>query len=149
MKIVVWIGRSPIAGQGLFTAQDISQGTKVIPYKGEKISKDESTKRLVRGNVYICTFNTHWDIDGKPLSNKARYINHSCDPNCTVQITSRTIWIVADRDIKAGEELPYNYGYELDEDDAHPCTCGAAQCCGFILAPQYRELLRNNKVATR
>jgi uncharacterized protein len=94
------------------------------------------------------TFNTRWDIDGKLLSNKARYINHSCDPNCTVEITARTIWIVANRDITAGEELTYNYGYELDEEDAHPCICGATQCCGFILAPQYWGLLRNNKVAT-
>jgi uncharacterized protein len=135
MKISVWIGRSRIAGKGLFIAQDIPQGTRIIPYRGEKISKEESTKRLARSNVYIFTFNTRWDIDGKLLSNKARYINHSCDPNCTVEITTRTIWIVANRDITAGEELTYNYGYELDEEDAHPCICGATQCCGFILAP--------------
>jgi uncharacterized protein len=136
MKISVWIGRSRIAGKGLFIAQDIPQGTRIIPYRGEKkISKEESTKRLARSNVYIFTFNTRWDIDGKLLSNKARYINHSYDPNCTVEITTRTIWIVANRDITAGEELTYNYGYELDEEDAHPCICGATQCCGFILTP--------------
>jgi uncharacterized protein len=82
------------------------------------------------------------------LVNKARYINHSCDPNCTVHLTTRTIWIVAGRDITAGEELTYNYGYELDEQDAHPCTCGAKQCCGFILAPPYWDLLRNKAAAS-
>lgn len=116
MKIVVWRGRSRIAGQGLFTAQDIPQGTRIIAYTGEKIAKDASTKRLARGSASIFTFNTRWDIDGKPLSNKARYTNHSCDPNCTVHLTTRTIWIVAGRDITAGEELTYNDGYELDEE---------------------------------
>src|SRR5207249_10425153 len=148
VKIPVWIGRSRIAGKGLFTAQDIPQDTKIIPYRGEKITKEESTKRLTRGNDYIFTFNTRWDIDGKPLYNKARYINHSCDPNCTLHLTTHTVWIVAGRDITAGEELTYNYGYELDEQDAHPCTCGAKQCCGCILAPQYWDLLRNKAAAS-
>ena len=82
-------------------------------------------------------FNDHWDTDGKVLRNKARYINHSCDPNCETYTTSRTIWIVALRDITAGEELTFNYGYELDAEMAQPCICGAEHCCGFILAPQY------------
>jgi hypothetical protein len=67
VKIPVWIGRSRIAGKGLFTAQDIPQDTKMIPYRGEKMTKEESTKRLTCGNDSILTFNTRWDIDGKPL----------------------------------------------------------------------------------
>ena len=66
-NIPVWIGRSRIAGKGLFTAQDIPQDTKILPYRGEKMTKEESTKRLTRGNDSIFTFNTRWDIDGKPL----------------------------------------------------------------------------------
>jgi SET domain-containing protein len=137
VKIRVWVGKSRIAGQGLFTAQSIKQGTRILPYIGEKITKDESTRRLVQGNAYIFTFNDRWDIDGKGLKNKARYINHSCDPNCDVHKTQRTLWIVALRDIQEGEELSYNYGYEPDDEAAHVCTCGAETCCGFILAPQY------------
>jgi uncharacterized protein len=113
VRILVWIGRSRIASQGLFTAQDIPQGTRGIAYSGEQIAKDDSRKRLTRGNASIFTFNTRWAIDGKPRSNTARYIN-SCDSDCTVYITTRTMWIVAGRDITAGEELPYNDGYELD-----------------------------------
>jgi SET domain-containing protein len=77
VKIPVWVGPSRIAGRGLFTAQDITHGTRILPYLGEKIPKDESTKRLTQGNAYIFTFNDRWDIDGKTLRNKARYINHS------------------------------------------------------------------------
>jgi SET domain-containing protein len=135
--MLLWVGKSRIDGKGLFTAQNIKKGTRIIRYIGEKIAKAESKQRLAQGNVYIFVFNDRWDIDGKVLRNKARYINHSCDPNCEVYTTSHTIWIVALRDITAGEELTYNYGYELDDGTEHPCTCGAEHCCGYILAPQY------------
>ena len=111
VKILVWVGTSRIAGKGLFAAQNIKTGTRIIRYNGEKISKEESDRRATSGNAYIFQFNDRYDIDGKTLKNKARYINHSCDPNCEILITKRTIWIVAKRDIKEGEELSYNYGF--------------------------------------
>jgi SET domain-containing protein len=92
VKLLLWVGKSPIAGRGLFTAQHIARGTRIIQYTGEKIPKAESDKRLAEGNVYIFQLNDRYDIDGKVLRNKARYINHSCNPNCTVQLTTRTIW---------------------------------------------------------
>jgi SET domain-containing protein len=143
MKPLLWVGKSRIAGKGLFSAQDIQKGTRILQYIGEKITKAESEKRLDQGNAYIFAFNDHSDIDGKVLRNKARYINHSCAPNCAVHTTSRTIWIVALRDIKAGEELTFNYGYELDSEMEQPCTCGAECCCGYILAPQYWEAVKH------
>ena len=121
--------------------QDIKTDTRILPYVGEKISKDESTRRLAQGNVYIFTFNEYLDIDGKTLKNTARYINHSCDSNCEVELTSRTIWIVASRDIRAGEELTYNYGYEVKDYMEHPCSCRAPNCCGYILDRQYWGLI--------
>ena len=130
MKIHVWVGRSRIAGQGLFAAEDIKKGIRIIQYIGEKISKDESRRRVAEGNAYIFAFNERYDIDGKTLKNKARYINHSCDPNCEAEITKRTIWIVAIRDIKEGEELSYNYGYDAKK---YVCKCGAKNCSGYIL----------------
>ena len=93
--------------------------------------------------------NDHWDIDGRVLRNKARYINHSCDPNCEVLMTSRTIWIVALRDIKTGEELTFNYGYELDDEMAQPCTCGAKHCYGFILAQKYWGVAKHSESIQR
>lgn len=114
MKILVWIGASRIAGNGLFAAQDIKKDTRIIRYNGERISKEESDRRATSGNAYIFQFNERYDIDGTTLRNKARYINHSCDPNCETLQTQCAIWIIAIRDIKAGEELTYNYGYGLD-----------------------------------
>ena len=113
MRVWIWVHQSRIAGLGLFAAQDIKQGTRILPYLGAKVSKDESTRRLAQGNAYIFTFNDRYDIDGKILRNTARYINHSCEPNCDVTLTTRTIWIVALREIRDGEELTYNYGYAM------------------------------------
>jgi len=141
MKIQVRVGPSRIAGQGLFAAQNIPEGTRILPYIGERISKAESTRRLANGNYYIFTFNEQYDIDGKELRNTARYINHSCDPNCDVDQTTRAIWIVALRDIQAGEELSYNYGYDIKDYAEHPCTCGAKNCCGYILDREYWGLI--------
>jgi uncharacterized protein len=145
MKRLLWVGKSRIAGKGLFTAQAIKKGTRILQYIGEKITKAESAKRLAQGNVYVFAFNDYWDIDGRMLRNKARYINHSCDPNCEVHMTSRTIWIVALRDIKTGEELTFNYGYELDDEMAQPCTCGAKHCYGFILAQKYWGVVKHSE----
>jgi SET domain-containing protein len=108
VKVRVWVGTSRIAGKGLFAAQPITKGTRIMQYIGQKISKEETAERLSQGNQYIFTFNDPYDIDGKTLKNKARYINHSCDPNCEILLTQRTIWIVAKRDIQEGEELSYN-----------------------------------------
>jgi SET domain-containing protein len=140
------VHKSCIAGLGLFAAQNIKPGTRILPYLGEKIAKAESTRRLAQGNAYIFTFNDRYDIDGKILRNTARFINHSCAPNCEVEQTTRTLWIVALRAISDGEELTYNYGYEYDPNSYQdfPCRCGATQCCGYILAERYWGLLPQN-----
>jgi SET domain-containing protein len=104
VQVRVQVGKSRIAGQGLFTLQEIQKDTRILPYIGERISKKESVKRLTQGNVYIFTFSDQYDIDGQVLGNAARYINHACAPNCEVDITRRRIWIVARRAIRAGEE---------------------------------------------
>jgi len=134
MKIQVRVGPSRIAGQGLFAAQDIKKGTRIIQYIGAKIPKAESVERAAQGNAYIFAFNDHYDIDGKTLKNTARYINHSCEPNCEVVVTKHTVWIVALQDIQAGEELSYNYGLMGKQ---YRCRCGAKHCCGYILGPAY------------
>ena len=137
MKIRVRVGTSRIAGLGLFAGQDIQQSTKIIRYIGEKITQEESDRRLAAGNVYIFGLDERYSIDGDTPKNTARFINHSCDPNCHTEQFGNTIWIVAIKDIKAGEELTYNYGYELDDEPPEPCHCGTKNCCGYILGPQY------------
>ena len=142
VKIRVRVGISRIAGHGLFAAQAIKQGAKIMRYIGEKITTEESDRRLAAGNVYIFGLNERSALDGDTPKNTARYINHSCDPNCHTEQYGNTIWIVALRDIQAGEELTYNYEYELDDEPAEPCYCGAPRCCGYILAPHYWDRLR-------
>ena len=137
MKIRVRVSTSRIAGQGLFAGQDIKKGTKIIQYIGEKILREESERRLAAGSVYIFGLNERDAIDGHTPKNTARYSNHSCDPNCHTEQFGNTIWIVAIRDIEAGEELTYNYGYEVNDEPAEPCHCGAKHCCGYILGSQY------------
>jgi SET domain-containing protein len=142
VKIRVRVGTSCIAGQGLFAAQDIRRGTKIIRYIGQKITHEESDRRLAAGNVYIFGLDERYALDGSTCKNTARYINHSCDPNCQTEQFGNTIWIVALRDIQAGEELTYNYEYEIDDEPAEPCHCGATHCCGYILAPHYWDRLK-------
>ena len=136
VKIRVWVGTSHIAGKGLFAAQEIKKGTRIIQYIGAKIAKEESDRRLAAGNVYIFGLNERDSLDGDTPKNTARYINHSCDPNCQTEQFGNTIWIVSIKDIQAEEELTYNYGYEVDDTPADPCHCGADNCCGYILGPQ-------------
>jgi uncharacterized protein len=142
VKIRVCVGPSRIAGQGLFAEQDIKQGTKIIRYIGEKITHAESERRLAAGNAYIFGLDEHYALDGSTPKNTARSINHSCEPNCHTEQFGRIIWIVASRDIQAGEELTYNYGYELNDEPPEPCHCGAQHCCGYILAPQYWDRMK-------
>ncbi len=141
------VKKSKIHGSGVFATKQIKKNTKIIEYIGEKVTRLEgnkrSEKRLKRflnsetdGSVYIFELNKKYDIDGSPLYNKARYINHSCDPNCEVDIIDNRIWIVSTKNIKKNEELSYDYGYEFDRDDFrdHLCKCGSKHCIGFIIS---------------
>jgi SET domain-containing protein len=76
---------------------------RIIQYIGEKISSRERAVRLAAGNAYIFHLTYRYAIDGQTLANTARYINHSCDPNCAVEKTSDTIWIIALREILQGK----------------------------------------------
>lgn len=137
------IRQSSIHNRGAFAVQDISEGTRVIEYIGDKITKAESEKRSIRmieeanktgrGAVYIFELNKRHDIDGSVNYNIARFINHSCDPNCETDIIRGQIWIIALRDIMKGEELSYDYSYDLDGFRDHPCRCGSNKCVGYIV----------------
>jgi hypothetical protein len=135
--VSVCIGPSRLHGKGLFAASALPAGTRILPSTGARISHVESQRRLAHGPVYILRLNARYDIDGTPCTNTARSIHHSCAPNCSIVLPSRTIWIVAARHIPAGEELPYNSGYTCTVLSHPPCRCGAPQCGGDILDPPY------------
>ena len=156
------VKNSRVHGKGLYATIDIKKGKKIIEYIAEKVSKSEGDKRSERriekylnsnktGSVYIFDLNKRYDIDGSPLYNKARYINHSCDPNCEVNISKGKIWIVAIKNILEGQELSYDYGYEFDKDDYkdHKCKCSAKNCIGYIISsddwPKYKKFLRKKR----
>jgi SET domain-containing protein len=133
---------STIHGTGVFARADIVEGTRVIEYVGERLDKDESLRRRQEGNFFVFTVTDDFDIDGSVEWNPARFINHSCAPNCEAQEEDEHIWIIAVRDIKAGEELSFNYGYDIQDYEEHPCRCGTANCLGFMVAEEHFKDVR-------
>src|SRR5262245_33310581 len=98
---------------GGFAAVDIVSGTLVLEYVGQRIDKQESMRRCAEDNRFIFALDDKWDLDGNVPENPARFLNHSCLPNCEAQEIAGQIWLVALRDIRAGEELTFNYGYDM------------------------------------
>ncbi|MGE0597723.1 MAG: SET domain-containing protein [Hyphomonadaceae bacterium] len=94
-------------GLGLYAAQDIPKGSCIIEYTGVPLTKEEEEKSNSR---YLFEINSRKTIDGAPRWNTARYINHSCRPNCEPNIHKGRVFIHARRKIKEGEELAYDYG---------------------------------------
>jgi SET domain-containing protein len=138
----VVVRQSAIHGTGAYARHDLAKGTMVIEYVGEKISKGESARRIDADNEYIFTLDDDHDLDGKVDWNPARFINHSCAPNCEAEIDGHRVFITALRDIQTGEELSFNYGYDLVDYREHPCRCGAPVCVGFMVAEEYFERVR-------
>src|SRR5437879_10831448 len=105
--------RSTIHGWGVFATSAISKNTRIIDYAGEKISNQESLKRerryIEQGHIWCFKLTNRTVIDAGVGGNVARFINHSCRPNCYVHIVGDTIWIRAARTIRRGEELTYHY----------------------------------------
>jgi SET domain-containing protein len=114
------VGRSP-TGLGLFAESEIAKGACVIEYVGRQISAEEETKSRSK---YLFEISARKTIDGAPRWNTARYINHSCRPNCEPNIYKGRVFIHARRRIKPGEELSYNYGKNyFDEYLKGICAC--------------------------
>jgi len=142
---------SEIHGRGIYATTFIPTETKIIEYVGELIDKDESEARGVSQHqkslktgdaaVYIFTLSKRFDIDGNVPWNTARLINHSCNPNCEAWIEGRKIFIHSLKDINAGEELTFDYGFDVECYEDHPCRCGQEGCVGFIVSrSQWKDL---------
>jgi SET domain-containing protein len=123
--------RSAISGWGVFAGEPITKNSRIIDYAGEKISKKESAAREVRqvarGRIWCFTINRGWVRDAEVGGNLARYINHSCRPNCYAQVIGDTIWIRASRNIAAGEELTYDYNTGGDAGIVCRCQHGCRE----------------------
>jgi uncharacterized protein len=139
------IGPSEIHGQGVFAKASLCAGERVIEYLGEKIAKTESARRCEGQNWCIFSLDPEFDLDGNFAWNPARRVNHSCAPNCEAGFEDGRIWITALRDIQPGEEITFNYGYDIEAYREHPCRCGAEECVGFIVAEEFFGQLRRQK----
>jgi len=142
------IRASPMQGLGAFATRRIPAGVRLIEYAGERLTPEQADARYPdtlgeRHHTYLFAID---DDDGNEVvvdaavdGNDARFINHSCAPNCDAVVEAGRIWIETIREVDAGEELAYDYAYILEERHSpaakrrYPCNCGAATCRGTIL----------------
>lgn len=139
--------KSRIHCYGVFARTNIGKGSAVMEYKGRKILKADGEKLLTcsKPNVYVFSLDDKCDLDGDIASNLAKYLNHSCAPNCyTINIDGK-IWIVASRDICKGDELTIDYGFERAGWYERPCFCGVSECFNFVVAKRHHSSLRKTK----
>jgi SET domain-containing protein len=150
--------QSKIHGRGVYARKDIPKGTRLIEYAGELISNAEADRRyddesMASHHTFLFILDDRWCIDAAHGGNIARFINHKCEPNCIAWIVGRKIWIDALKDIKAGEELGYEYeyefekGYTVEDLEFYECRCGSPKCRGTIVdVPKSKKhLLRELK----
>lgn len=138
--------KSSIEGRGAFATRLIRRGQRIIEYTGERIDDDEADRRyddekMSRHHTFLFVVDDKTIVDAAVGGNDARFINHSCDPNCEAVIERKRIFIYALDTIRPGEELVYDYQYERTTDHSaedetfYACRCGATNCRGTILAP--------------
>jgi SET domain-containing protein len=138
----VIVRRSSINGFGGFAARGFEAGEPIIEYTGERISHAEGDRRYDDlPYTFLFEVDSRTVIDAGVDGNEARFINHSCAPNCEALIERRRVIIHAMRRIRPGEELTYDYALPRDEklgaaeDALYPCRCQARRCRGTILVP--------------
>jgi SET domain-containing protein len=130
---------STIHRTGCYTTVAIAEGTHICQYTGELLTKEEADERFTnQTETYLFGLGDgSYVINGTGIS---RFINHSCDPNCESDEIDGQVWIIALRDIAAGEELTYDYNlYDGDDDDPAICQCGTSTCRGSMYSPEELE----------
>ena len=141
---------SAIQGLGGFAVRPIAPGTRIVEYTGERISHAEADcryddGRVTRHHTFLFTVDRSTVIDAAKGGGAARFLNHSCEPNCAPVVERGRVFIEAARDILPGEELTYDYAYRreggTDEAgaDRYACRCGARRCRGSLLSPRRRK----------
>lgn len=144
---------SRIHGRGVFAARSIAAGTRIVEYKGERITTEEAMRRHGRDpdnphHTFFFSLDDGRMIDGDAGGNNARWINHACEPNCEAREENGRVFIYALRDIRPGEELGYDYGLVIEERQTaavkrdYACHCGAQTCRKTMLAPKRKKSAR-------
>jgi SET domain-containing protein len=149
--------KSPIHGNGVFATDAIAKGERIIQYRGqlrthEEVDADDNGD-VESGHTFLFTLNDDYVIDATKRGNVAKWINHSCSPNCEAVIeeaegddrSKDKVFIEAIKAIKPGQELTYNYGISLAEPHTArlkkiwACRCGSKNCTGTMLQPKRRK----------
>ena len=144
---MIEVRESKIQGKGVYAKKRIRKGQRIIEYTGELISQEEVDRRydddaMERHHTFLFEIDENVTIDATHCGSDARWINHSCDPNCEALDEDGRIWIFAKKNIQPGQELAYDYQYDVDEPltpelkAQYPCYCGAKKCRGTILKPK-------------
>jgi uncharacterized protein len=138
---------SRIHAAGVFTNTPVRKGERIIEYTGRRISPEEAD-RLYEGAPRTYLYGLE---DGKTIIDGhgiGAYLNHSCDPNCEVDERNGRVWIMAIRDIQAGEELLWDYNL-YDDDGPAPCHCGSPKCRGTMYSREWMAKLRRREARKR
>ena len=122
---------SAIHRWGVYAAEDIPAGRKIIEYTGERVSRRETKRRSEGPLNYMFTLDSYWAVDGSVGGSGAEFINHSCDPNTYARIVRGHILYMSKRFIHKGEELTIDYHFDKHVDKV-PCSCGEKKCRGTI-----------------
>lgn len=134
LESCLYTKESQINRLGCFSERVITEDTFIVEYKGDIISPEEAYKREAdpsRPGIYTFWINDNIVIDGLENGNIAKYINHSCDPNCYYHFEGNRVLIFAWKDIAPNEELTIDYCYD-SEGEKVTCSCGSEKCRGFI-----------------
>jgi SET domain-containing protein len=150
------VRNSRIHGRGVYAARPIRKGARIIEYLGERVSHAEADRRYELksdddGHTFLFVASNRTVIDAGVDGNEARFINHSCAPNCESVIEGSRVFIDAIRNIKPGDELGYDYSLTWESTDdpeelaLYTCRCGARKCRGTMLDPEPRDMQKKKQ----
>jgi len=139
-KLGIEVRHSPIHGRGLFATGHIPAGIMIAEYVGEIISWNEGLRREDQGiGDYLFDVDGRFMIDGVGLETDGARVNHSCSPNCDIDILESRVFIFSLRDIEPGEEITFDYNFDPacakgeDPRKVFPCRCGTPACRGTMV----------------
>jgi len=155
-QLLFEVRRSAVHGLGAFALCRIGKGTRIVEYLGERVSHQEADRRYEGkdandAHTFLFIVDSRTVIDAGVAGNEARFLNHSCNPNCESVIENRRVFIESIRTIEPGEEMTYDYQIQREDDDppgieeVFACRCGFPQCRGTMLWPSDPPAPRKRK----
>lgn len=152
-KPLIRVRNSGIQGRGVFAVRRIRKDQRIIEYTGRIINSEEEARcyddsKMERHHTFLFKIDENTTIDATRRGSIARFINHSCDPNCEAVWEDRRIFVEAIKNMQPGVELTYDYAFEHDgpltkkDREFYVCHCGARKCRGTILKPRKRRRRR-------